>query len=345
MPDGRPVTAFVLANAAGLEAVILTLGAIVQALRVPDRHGRSADIVLGYADPAGYLDSGDYMGATVGRVANRIAGGRFALDGQSHRVPPNEGPHALHGGPHGFDRALWEPVAHGAAPDPFLLLRHVSPDGDQGFPGTLEVTAHFELAGDTLAISYAATTDRPTLVNLSHHGYWNLAGEGAPGGALGQLLTIAADRFAPIDDQLIPLGVLAPVAGTAFDFRRPTPPEAHVRDARDAQIRAGRGFDHAWVFTDAPTVEVRDIARLTDPASGRTLTLRSNQPSLQFYSGNFLDGSRIGKSGRCYRQGDAIVLEPQMLPDTPNRPEFGSVRLAPGEVYRNLIRFRFGTDG
>lgn len=345
MPDGQRVTAFTLVSDAGCEAVILTLGATLQALRTPDRDGRLADITLGYADVDSYLDSHDYMGATVGRVANRIAGGRFTLDGRTYHIPPNEGPHALHGGPSGFDRALWEPVAHGAAPDPFVLLRHVSGDGDQGFPGTLVATAHLVLAGDTLALTYEATTDRPTIVNLSHHGYWNLAGEGARGGALGQRLTIVADRFTPVDDRLIPLGAHAPVSGTVFDFRRPTPPDARVREARDPQIRAGRGFDHNWVIADRVAAEPRLVARLDDPGSGRTLEILSDQPGLQFYSGNGLDGRRCGKSGRSYRQGDAIVLEPQQFPDTANRPDFGSLRLAPGAVYRNRIRYRFGVGG
>lgn len=225
-----------------------------------------------------------------------------------------------------------------------MTLRHVSPDGDQGYPGTLTVTATYTLGDDmTLSVDYRATTDRPTLVNLSNHVYWNLAGEGSAEGAMGHFLTIPADHYLPTDAGAIPTGELRRVAGTAFDFRKPAPIGARVRDASDEQIRLGRGYDHNWVVARECSPEPRLLARVEEPGSGRIMDILSNQPGLQFYSGNFLDGTSVGKTGRLYRMGDAIVLEPQMFPDTPNQPEFGSLRLDPGQTYRNLIAWRFST--
>lgn len=339
LPDGRDVRQVTLCGPTGLQVTVLTCGAILQSVLVPGRDGRRADVALGHATLAGYLDQTGYMGAVVGRVANRIAGGRFALDGQNFRVPVNNGAHSLHGGTAGFDRQLWDLVV---ATPRRAVLRLVSPDGDQGYPGTLTVTATHELVGDdSLAIDYVATTDRPTLVNLSNHAYWNLAGEGS-GTALDHLLTIPADHVLPVDAGLIPTGAFRPVAGSAFDFRRPMPIGARIRDAGDEQLRFGRGYDHNWVIDRNVAAAPRLLARLADPVSGRTLELHANQPGLQFYSGNFLDGSTIGKAGRAYRQGDGIALEPQQFPDTPNQPGFGTLRLAPGETYRNSIRLRFG---
>lgn len=342
LANGREVDAVTLTNARGMSARIIGYGAAIQALLVPDRDGRLADVTLGYATLDGYAAGSEYFGATVGRVANRIAGGRFALEGREYRIPPNDGANALHGGPHGFDRALWQVVElHDGLP-PSVLLRHVSPDGDQGFPGTLTVTAEYALGeDDILHVEYRAATDRPTLVNLSNHAYWNLAGDGAPAGAMGHLLTIPAGHFTPTDAEAIPTGEIRSVAGTAFDFRTPTPIGARVRDASDEQIRFGKGYDHNMAVARGVADRPRLLARLDDPASKRRLEVHSNQPGLQFYSGNFLDASVAGKAGRLYRQGDGIALEPQMFPDTPNRPEFGSLRLDPGDTYRNLIEYRF----
>ena len=343
-PAGEPVEAVTLTNATGQRVCILSLGATIQSVVTPGRDGRLADVVLGFATLNGYLEGSDYMGATVGRVANRIAGGRFMLDGETCRVPTNDGPNALHGGASGLDRRVWDVIAvrDGAAPG--VRLRCVSPDGDQGFPGELVVTADYSLAPDgVLALDYAATTDRPTVVNITSHAYWNMAGEGDPAGAMRNLLTLHADGYLPTDATAIPTGEFRRVDSTPFDFRTPTPVGLRVREGSDAQIVIGRGYDHNWVVSRERAPQPRIVAVLEDPVSGRAMELSSDQPGVQMYSGNFLDGTRAGKSGRLYRQGDAVVLEPQRFPDTPNRPAFGSVRLEPGQTWRNRIRFRFFT--
>lgn len=342
MPDGSPVEAITVSNGKGMRATIITLGASIQSLIARDRNGTADDVVLGYRGLSGYIDRPEYFGATVGRVANRIAEGRFTLDGTNYQTPVNNGPNALHGGTKGFDKALWTVLEAAAAS---VTLQYVSPDGDQGYPGTLTTTAVFSLGeDDVLTVDYTATTDRPTVVNLSNHTYWNLAGEGSAEGAMGHLLTIAADHYLPTDATAIPTGEFRPVEGTKFDFRRPTTVEARVRDASDRQILFGKGYDHNWVIDRKVADGPRLLARVEEPKSGRVMEVLSNQPGLQFYSGNFLDATVAGKAGKLYRQGDAIVLEPQMFPDTPNRPEFGSVRLDPGQTYHNIIQFRFSTS-
>lgn len=287
------------------------------------------------------------MGSTVGRVANRIGSARFSLNGRSYGVAANDGPNALHGGTEGFDRANWELVSTRHGPDfAEVVLRHVSEDGDQGFPGRVTATARYRLEADgELHVDYEATTDAPTVVSLSHHGHWNLAGEDAPQGALEQLLQIPADTYLPVTDTLIPTGEFRAVRGTSFDFRTPRAIRDRVRNAADEQIRIGRGYDHNWVVTRAPTSGQHRLARLTDPASGRVMDIWSNQPGLQFYSGNFINATTRGKSGRLYRMGDGIVLEAQAFPDAVNQPAFGSVRLEPGQTYRNEITYRFRTVG
>lgn len=351
LPGGETVEAITLINTRGVQVTVLTYGASIQAVLVPDRDGNLADVALGHADLAPYLDQPQFMGSTVGRVANRIAGGRFTLDGREYRIPANNGPNALHGGPQGFDKANWTVIEPSPEPPPSgavarVILGHVSPDGDQGFPGTLRVTATYELTeDDALHLEYAAVTDRPTVVNISNHAYWNLAGEGSREGAMDHRLTIFAEHYLPTDATAIPTGEMRPVAGTPFDFRTPVEIGERLRDACDDQVRIGRGYDHGWVIAGAVPRDVRAVARLEHPKSGRTMTLSSNQPGLQFYSGNFLDGTSSGKSHRFYRMGDAVVLEPQMHPDTPNQPAFGSLRLDPGEVYRNIIVYRFSSDG
>ncbi|HST45444.1 MAG TPA: aldose epimerase family protein [Luteimonas sp.] len=342
LPDGREVEAVTLSNRGGMQVRLIALGAAIQAVLVADSRGALADVALGYPGLEGYLAKPEYFGATVGRVANRIANGRFVLDGVAYSTPVNNGPNSLHGGTRGFDKVLWDVVDVVQGANPGVTMRYVSHDGDQGYPGTLTTTATYSLGEDNaLSIEYRATTDRATVVNISNHGYWNLAGEGAPAGAMDHLLTIPADAYTPTDASAIPTGEFRPVQGTVFDFRKPTVVGLRVRDASDEQIAFGRGYDHNWVISRERSATPRVVATLEDPASGRVMEVVSDQPGLQFYSGNFFDGTIVGKAGRIYRMGDAIVLEPQMFPDTPNRPEFGSVRLDPGQEYRNHIVLRF----
>ena len=339
--DGQAVELVTLGNDRGMRVAVMSYGAAIQSVIVPDRRGRPADVALGHATLADYLAKPQYFGATVGRVANRIARGRFTLDGKSYQLPVNNGPNSLHGGTKGFDKVVWRIIGTQGGAAPSVTLRYVSPAGDQGYPGTLTATATYRLEADNrLTITYEATTDAPTLVNLSNHAYWNLAGEGG-GSAMGHRLTIPAERYLPTDAGAIPTGELRSVAGTPFDFRQPSEIGARVRDAADPQIVIGRGYDHNWVIDTKLAAAPRLLARVEEPGSGRMMEVWSNQPGLQFYSGNFLDATSSGKAGRLYREGDALVLEPQMFPDTPNHPEFGSVRLNPGETYRNVIEFRF----
>lgn len=341
MPDGAEVEAITLTDGSGMQARVLTLGAALHSLTVRDRDGKFADVVL--ADPTleATLAKPQYFGTTVGRFANRIAKGRFTLDGRAYSVPTNDGPNSLHGGTRGFDKVVWEVVE--AEPNR-VALKYVSPNGDQGYPGKLTVTATYALEGEgRLAIEYRATTDAPTIVNLSNHAYWNLAGEGS-GTAMEHELTIHADAYTPVDETLIPTGEIVPVEGTVFDFRKAKPIGRDLRTGSEPQLLHGRGYDHNWVISRKPSDTLREVARVRDPRSGRVMSLSSSQPGLQFYSGNFLDGTTVGKGGRVYRQGDAIALEPQLFPDTPNQPEFGSARLAPGQEYVNRMVYRFTTD-
>jgi len=342
--DG-PVEAITLTNRAGMSVRIITYGASIQAAMVPDRDGRLADVTLGYPTIDKYVSQPQYFGATVGRVANRIAKGRFTLEGKTYQVPVNNGPNSLHGGTKGFDKVVWQVVDTRDGPVGSVTLRYVSPNGDQGYPGTLTTTATYSLdEKNQLSVEYRATTDATTVVNISNHAYWNLGGEGSVEGTMGHLLTIPADHYSPTDATAIPTGEFRPVQGTVFDFSKPTRVGARVRDASDEQIVFGRGYDHNWVIDRTIAKEPRLLARVEDPKSGRVMEILSNQPGLQFYSGNFLDATSSGKAGKLYREGDALVLEPQMFPDTPNRPEFGSVRLDPGQTYRNIIIWRFSTS-
>lgn len=346
MPDGTMVEAVTLRNSHGLSATLLSYGATLQALHAPDRHGGFADVTTGFATLDAYRAGSPYFGSSIGRVANRIAGGRFVLDGTAYAIPPNNGPNALHGGPCGFDKRVWAIGAVTDAPCPTVEMRLTSPDGDQGFPGALEVLARWTLDdGNRLTVDYVATTDKPTIVNLTNHAYWTLAGEGAASGAMGHRLQLAADHFLPTDATAIPTGERRPVDGSAFDFREPRVIGARIRDAGDEQLLIGRGYDHNFIVAPHSAGTVRPVAWLCDPASGRALEVSTDRPGLQFYSGNFLDGSLVGKSGRAYRMGDAVALEPQMFPDTPNQPAFGSLRLDPGETYRHRIVFRFYVEG
>jgi aldose 1-epimerase len=346
LADGRAVEAITLRNGKGVSAAVINYGAALQSLVMPDRDGKPADVTLGYSSLDGYLTKPEYFGGTVGRFANRLADGRFTLDGKVYQTPRNDHGNSLHGGEWGFDKVLWEVVEVKRGDTASVRMRYISKDGDQGYPGTLTVFATYSLnESNELRIEYTATTDRATIANITNHAYWNLAGEGAAVGAMGHVLTIPADHYTPVNDKLIPTGELQPVAGTVFDFRKPQPIGARVREARDPQIVFGKGYDHNFVIARDVAKEPRLVARVEEPTTGRGFELLSNQPDLQFYSGNFLDGTVIGKSGRAYRQGDALVLEPQLPPDVPNQPMLGSARLDPGATYRNVLVYRLFVNG
>jgi aldose 1-epimerase len=318
-----------------LTARVMSFGAILHALEAPDRAGRSANVVLGRPMPNDYrADNSPHFGAVCGRYANRLAGGRFVLDGVEHRLPTNDGPNTLHGGPDGFDRREW--VA--AREDGALVLRLTSPDGEMGFPGELKVEVRYALEDDALRIDYRAEADRPTVVNLTNHTYWNLTGEGS-GSVENHVLEVGASRFVEIGPGAIPTGELQPVEGTPFDFRAPYRLGERLREAHN-QLALVRGYDHSLVLDG----EVEPAARLQDPASGRVLEVTTTEPALHLYTGNYLDGTLVGTSGGLYRQGDGVALETQHFADSPNRPAFPSTVLRPGErmssttVYRLSVR-------
>ncbi|WP_439635373.1 aldose epimerase family protein [Oceanicaulis sp.] len=341
LDDGRTVESVRLTSDAGISVRLITLGAAIQSLHTPDAAGESADIVLGYDTPQEYLDKGQYFGSSVGRYANRIAQGRFELDGQTYQLDVNDGDNHLHGGADGFDQRLWtiEEVYDGERSGVVLSL--VSPDGDGGYPGELQARVTYELTDSgELSIVYEAETSAPTIVNLTNHAYFNLAGVNSGESILDQTLVLNADRFTPVDSGLIPTGELRPVVGTPFDFTQPRRIGESVRDYTNEQLRLGRGYDHNWVLRDAPGA-LELAAVLEDPASGRRLEMHTTAPGIQFYSGNFLDGTLTGKDSVAHRQGDALCLEPQTFPNAPNEARFPSPRLNPGETYRNEIVLRF----
>lgn len=344
LADGRPVGAVTLANGRGVSATVIAYGATLQSVVMPDRAGRKADVALGYDNIRAYVEKPQYFGSTVGRFANRLAGGRYRVDGRAYQAPVNNGPNSLHGGVTGFDKVLWEIVSVKSGPAASVTLRYVSPDGDQGYPGTMSVMATYSLdERNHLTIEYVATADKTTIANITNHAYWNLSGEGSANGAMGHVVTIPAETYLPTDEGAIPTGEFRPVAGTVFDFRRPRAVGERVRDARDQQIAWGRGYDHNWVIGRGVTRDQHLMAKVYDPASGRGFELWSNQPGLQFYSGNFLDATSSGKSRRIYRLGDAIVMEPQIFPDSPNQKGFPDARLEPGQTYRNIMTYRLTT--
>lgn len=341
LADGRLVEAFELNSSNGVSATIITYGATLQALRAPDRKGRVVDIVLGHDLARDFEEHPNYFGVTVGRYANRIAGGRFMLDGRSFQLPLNNGPNSLHGGTQGFDKRLWTVIAVTPGPRPSVTLGLTSADGDQGYPGVFTAQVVYTLDDNgNLSIDFSGETDSPTIANMTNHAIFNLAGEGSAGGILHHRMTIAASRFTPVRADLIPDGRLAPVEGTPFDFRKPRTIADGIRDGRDQQIVYGRGYDHNFVLdkgiTDAPGL----AARIEDPESGRVLEVFTTEPGLQVYTGNFLDGTLVGKGGHLYRMGDGIALEPQKFPDTPNQPAFGSARVDPGKPYMHRMVYR-----
>ena len=343
LQDGTRVAAAELSNSAGMSVRIIALGAAIQSLSVPDRRGVSEDVVLGHDSPREYVQKPQYFGATVGRYANRIARGKFTLDGREYTLETNDGPNHLHGGVHGLDKMLWKIDDVSSGPPARVVLSHVSPDGAGGYPGTLTITAAYTLnERNELAVEYRARTDRPTIVNITNHSFFNLA---AKGDVLGHRLKLSADSYMPVDATLIPTGERRSVAGTPFDFRQPRTIGQSIRVGRDEQLRIGRGYDHNFLIAGEPSPQgLRSAAWLEDPMSGRVLEVLTTAPGVQFYSGNFLDGTVVGKGGRIYRQGDALCLEPQLFPDTPNHPDFPSARLDPGREYVNMMVFRFSVS-
>jgi len=340
LPDGRAVERVVLRGRDSFEARIITFGAALQALITPDADGHCEDIVLGYDDLAGYLAERRFFGATVGRYANRIANARFVLDGETVQLAANNGANALHGGPDGFDRKLWQIIDMHDGDQPHVTLAYTSADGEEGYPGRLDVRLIYRLTGPAeLSLDFVASTDRPTVVNLTNHSFFNLDGVAAEHGILDHRLTVTADRFVAIDPAAIPLPEPPRhVAGTPFDFRKATPIGARIREG-DQQIRHGKGYDHTFCLDGSGALRL--AARLEAPRSGRILELLTDQPGLQVYSGNYLDGSIRGKRGRLYRQSDAICLEPHIWPNAPNRPDFPSALLMPGDSYRHRTIYRF----
>jgi aldose 1-epimerase len=338
LADGTAVEAVTLSAANGVSARVLTYGATLQAFSGPDRNGKVADVLLGYDDAKDYAEHPNYFGVTVGRFANRIGGGKFTLDGKSYQLPLNDKVNSLHGGKVGFDKQPWRIVA---VKDGSVTMALTSPDGDQGYPGKLDVTITYTLGDDgALTIAFGAKTDKPTVVNMTNHAIFNLAGEGSPMGALGHRLTIPAKAITPVDANLVPTGELRPVAGTVFDFRNGRILADGVRDGRDPQIVMGHGYDHNFALDKGVTATPGLAARLEDPASGRVLEVSSTEPGVQMYTGNFLDGSYIGKSRHVYRMGDGVALEPQKFPDAPNHPNFASARVDPGKPYRHVMIYK-----
>jgi aldose 1-epimerase len=335
---GKDVYLYTLTNRSGMEVAISNYGATVVSLKVPDRQGKLADVVLGCDTLAGYESKENpYFGAVIGRYANRIANGQFTLDGKTYQVPKNDGPNSLHGGTIGFNKRLWQ--VREAAGD-HITLHYLSPDGEEGYPGNLNVTVTYTLAPDNaLRIDYTATTDKDTVLNLTNHSYFNLAGQGS-GDILKHELMLKADRFTPVSKTLIPTGELRSVAGTPFDFRRPAAIGARIND-KNQQLEFGRGYDHNWVLNNSGKLAL--AARVTEPFSGRVLEVLTDQPGIQFYSGNFLDGTIKGKDGKVYGHRYALCLETQHFPDSPNHANFPSTELKPRQTFRSTTVYRFST--
>lgn len=340
LPDGRPVHQYTLENRSGASAQIIDYGAAVTSLKVPDRNGKLEDVVLGYDSLQGYVDGTSYFGAIVGRYGNRIGKGRFVLDGKEYQLTVNDGENHLHGGAVGFNKVLWEAMPPDSG-EASLRLQVVSKDGEEGYPGTVTLRVTYTLTDkNELRIDYEGTTDRPTILNPTQHSYFNLSGAfDRP--ILDHLLMIEADGVTPVGAGLIPTGRITDVANTPMDFRKPMAIGTHIDDP-DAQLALGQGYDHNWVLRGAAG-RVRKAAELYEAGSGRMMTVFTDQPGLQFYSGNFLDGSAKGKNGIAYGHRSGLCLETQAFPDTPNKPQFPSVTLRPGQVYRQTTLYQFST--
>ena len=340
--DGKPVEIYTLRNDNGMVVRIMTYGGIIQSIKVPDKNGQLGNVALGYDTLDGYLTNSPYFGALIGRYGNRIAKGHFTLDGQEYSIFTNNPPNTLHGGRIGFDKKVWtvkkaDIGKHG----PELVLTYTSPDGEENYPGTLDVTATYTLQTNenTLRLRFRATTDKDTIVNLTGHCYFNLAGGGT---VLDHVVYIDADKYTPVDSTLIPTGRIAPVDETPFDFRKPTAIGARIDDNNE-QLKFGGGYDHNFVVNH-PMDKLGLDARVTDPKSGRVFEIWSTSPGMQFYSGNFLDGTIIGEDGVVYVHRGAFAMEPQHYPDSPNHPNFPSTVLHPGEVYHNTIVYKFSVE-
>jgi aldose 1-epimerase len=342
--DGQSVEIFTLTNAHGVEVRLTNYGGIITSLKTPDRSGRFDDIVLGYDSLSGYLHNSPYFGAIVGRYGNRIARGRFTLDGTTYRLAVNNGPNSLHGGIRGFDKVVWnaEPFRNDGTEG--VVLEYTSADMEEGYPGTLHARVTYTLTDDNrLIVDYQATSDKATPVNLTQHTYWNLAGDGRRD-ILAHVLTINADSITPVDSTLIPTGETSPVAGTPFDFRTPMPIGARIDQRQNTQIRYGGGYDHNFVLIhgNAGADSLVHAAHVAEPLTGRTLDVFTSEPGIQFYSGNFLDGSITGKAGHTYKYRYGLALETQHYPDSPNHANFPSTILRPGDQYRTHTIFAFG---
>jgi aldose 1-epimerase len=341
MPDGASVDIYTLTNAHGVEIKALTYGGIIQSLRVPDKAGRFSDVVLGFDGLAGYLAEHPFFGAIIGRYGNRIGKARFTLDGRTYKLAANNGPNHLHGGVRGFDKVLWNAEQAKTGEGPAVAFTRTSPDGEEGYPGNLNVRVTYTLTDkNELIVDYHATTDKATPVNLTQHSYFNLAGQ-ASGTILGHELMLNADRYTPVDDTLIPTGELAPVEGTPFDFRTSTAIGARINQDHP-QLEHGLGYDHNWVLNRQGS-GLQLAARVHEPKTGRTLEISTTEPGIQFYAGNFLDGKLTGKEQAVYRHRTGFCLETQHFPDSPNKPQFPSTILEPGAEYRSRTVFTFGT--
>jgi aldose 1-epimerase len=342
--SGVPVYEYALTNANQVEVRVINYGGIITQVNLPDRAGKVQNVVLGAETLADYETRSPYFGCVAGRYANRIARGKFTLDGKTYQLAVNDGPNHLHGGLKGFDKVVWDVVREVSAPgEEGLVLHYTSPDGEENYPGSLDVTMTYTLTGQNeLRIEYHATTDSPTILNLTNHTYWNLAGEGS-GNIYGHLLQLNADRFTPVDETAIPLGDLALVEGTPFDFRQPKAIRDGVRSDH-LQIVYGKGFDHNWVIR-RPSLDDTTLvkaAEVLDPGSGRRMEVWTTEPGIQFYSGNFLTAAHYGPSHRAYRQSDGLALETQHFPDSPNQPSFPSTVLRPGQAYQTTTIYKFG---
>ncbi len=344
LANGELVEAVTLQNANGIAATVLTYGATLQSVVAPDRAGTLADVTLGFDDAESYETKPNYFGVTVGRYANRIANGQFELDGQTYQVAQNDGTNSLHGGTTGFDKRNWKILSVNSGVEASAVFALSSPDGDQGYPGKVDATVTYTLdASGALTIAFEATTDKPTVINMTNHALFNMAGDGAPGGTSGHILTIPASAYTPVDAILIPTGEIRPVEGSPFDFRTPRLVADGLRDGTDPQLVIGRGYDHNFALNKGLTPEPELAARLEDPVSGRVVEVMTTEPGVQLYTGNFLTGTVTGKQGHIYRMGDGIALEPQKFPDSPNQPDFLSARVDPGHPYRHVMVYRFST--